>query len=200
MKNLAALLLALLLAACAVVRPESPALFDLGPLPAPQAEAALPALPPVSVGEIGVPTWLDRPLMFYRLSYANDQQPRAYAQSRWTMPPAQLVAQRLKSRITQAGGIALSTSDDAAGVPVLHIDVDDFTQNFAARGRSAGQVALRASLFRGRSLIAQKTFLQRAPAPTPDAEGGARALAAASDAAITGIIRWLATLPLKQPG
>jgi cholesterol transport system auxiliary component len=196
MKKLLSLLFALLLAGCAVARPESPELFDLGPL-RPVQGTALPALPPVSIAEIGVPTWLDRPLMFYRLNYANDQQPHAYAHSRWVMPPAQLIAQRLKARIAQAGGAALSASDGALGVPVLRIDVDDFTQVFEAPGRSTGKVALRASAFNGQQLIAQKTFSRQASAPTPDAEGGARAMAQASDETITDVMRWLANLPLK---
>lgn len=196
MKKLPTILFALLLAGCAVARPESPELFDLGPL-RPVQGMTLPALPPVSIAEIGVPTWLDRPLMFYRLNYANDQQPHAYAHSRWVMPPAQLIAQRLKARIAQAGGAALSASDGALGVPVLRIDVDDFTQVFEAPARSIGKVALRASAFNGQQLIAQKTFSRQAPAPTPDAEGGARAMAQASDDAIADVMRWLATLPLK---
>jgi cholesterol transport system auxiliary component len=196
MKKLLSIWFALLLAGCAVARPESPELFDLGPL-RPAQGTTLPALAPVSIAEIGVPTWLDRPLMFYRLNYANDQQAHTYAHSRWVMPPAQLIAQRLKARIAQAGGAALSASDGALGVPVLRIDVDDFTQVFEAPGRSVGKVVLRTSAFDGQQLIAQKTFSRQAPAPTPDAEGGARAMARASDDAIADMVRWVATLPLK---
>jgi cholesterol transport system auxiliary component len=197
MKKLFPILLAILLAGCAAMHSESPTLFDFGPLRV-QPGTPLPALEPVSIAEIAVPSWLDRPLMFYRMNYANDQQPHSYAHSRWTMPPAQLIAQRLKSRIAQAGGVALSAADGAIGVPVLHIDVDDFTQTFDAPGHSAGTVALRASTFNGQMLIAQKTFTRQAPAPTPDAEGGARALAQATDAAIADVMQWLATLQQKN--
>jgi cholesterol transport system auxiliary component len=197
MKKLLPMLLAMLLAGCAAVHSDSPALFDLGPQRA-QAGTPLPALEPVSIAEISAPTWLDRPLMFYRLNYANGQQPRSYANSRWTMPPAQLIAQRLKSRIAQAGGVALSAADGAVGVPTLHIDVDDFTQTFDAPGHSTGMVVLRASALNGQVLIAQKTFSREAPAPTPDAEGGARALAQAGDAAVADVMQWLATLQQKN--
>ena len=194
--TLLAMLLPVLLASCALGPPAAPALFDLGPLPSAR-DTALPALPPVSIAEIGVPIWLDRSLMYYRLGYANAQQPRPYAHNRWTMPPSQLIAQRLKARIAQAGGIALPAADGAAGVPLLEIEVDDFTQNFSAPSRSEGRVSLRASVFKGRRLLAQKSFESRAPAPSPDAAGGAHALALASDAAIADTIVWLATLPLK---
>lgn len=190
--------LALLLSACSLPRAESPALFDLGPLRAEARPPALPALPPLAIADIAAPGWLDRPLMYFRLNYENDQNPRPYTRSRWAMPPAQLIAQRLKWRMSQAGGIVLSVSDGALDVPILRIEADDFTQHFDNPGRSVGQVVLRASAFRGRTLLGQKTFARQAPAPTPDAEGGASALAAASDAAITDMMQWLAGLPLKQ--
>lgn len=199
-KNLPMLLAALaastLLAGCVVPQTDSAALFDLGPLRAAQHKA-LPALAPLSVAEISVPTWLDRPLIFFRLAYANDQQPRPYAQSRWAAPPAQLITQRLKSRIAHAGGVALSAADGATGVPVLRIELDDFTQVYTSPRHSNGQVGLRASLFSGRTLVAQKTFASQVPAVSADAAGGVRALAAASDAVIADMIVWLAMLDPK---
>jgi cholesterol transport system auxiliary component len=154
-----------------------------------------PSLPPISIADIGTPGWLDSTMMFFRLNYANDQQPRPYANSRWIMPPMQLFEQRLKSRIAQAGGAALPASAGAADVPVLRIEADDFTQSFSAPGQSVAQVGLRAAVFNGRALVAQKSFLQRVPAPSADAVGGARALATASDAVITEMMAWLASLP-----
>jgi len=189
-----------LLSGCAVGKSDSvAALYDLGPLMTQhgQTTSALPALPPISVAEARVPAWLDSPMMYFRLSYANSQQPRPYAYARWTMPPAQLLTQHLKARITQAGGVALAPSDGALGVPVLRIETDDFTQNFDAPERSTGQVALRASVFRERTLLAQRSFVRQAPAPSADAAGGANALATASDAAIADLIVWLGTLQLK---
>ena len=190
--------LALLLSACSLPRAESPALFDLGPLRADTRAPAQPALSPVAIADIAAPGWLDRPLMYFRLNYENDQNPRPYAHSRWTMPPAQLIAQRLKWRMTQAGNVVLSASDSALDVPLLRIEADDFTQYFDSPDHSISQIVLRASAFRGRTLLGQTTFTRQAPAPTPDAEGGARALATASDAAIADIMQWLAGLPLKQ--
>lgn len=187
-----------LLSACAIGgKSGSATLYDLGPLHAQPVRTGLPPLPAVSIAAVQVPVWLDSSMIFYRLHYANAQQPRPYAQARWTMTPAQLLTQHLKARVVQAGGVALAASDGAIDVPVLRIEADDFTQHFTAPAESAGQVALRASLFRGRALVAQKSFIRRAPAPSADAGGGAAALAAASDAAIADIIQWLQGLPLK---
>lgn len=199
MKRAITLLAALLVVTgCTVInRPEPVTLFDLGPARMKQLPAGLPALPPISIAQVNVPTWLDSTMMFYRLGYANEQQLRPYAQARWTMAPAQLLLQHLKARITQAGGIALATTDGAMNVPVLRLETDDFTQHFDAPGQSSGQVGLRASVFKGRVLVAQRSFNRQAPAPTADAAGGARALAAASDAAINDLMAWLATIDLK---
>jgi len=186
------------LAGCSsIVKSNAAALYDFGPLTAQQSAAPLPALPPVSIAGVHVPAWLDSNMMFYRLHYANSQQPRPYAQTRWTMTPAQLLTQRLKARIAHAGGVALSAADGAVDVPVLRMEADDFTQNFDAPDQSHGRVALRASVFKGRALVAQRSFIRQAPSPSADAAGGAVALAAATDAAIADIIVWLHGLPLK---
>lgn len=193
---LASLVVGILLAGCAVVRSDAPSLYDFGPIRVQSDTTGRPSLPPIGIAEIHVPAWLDSTMIFFRLNYANNQQPRAYAQARWTMTPAQLLLQHIKSRIALAGGIALNAAD-VAGAPMLRIEADDFTQNFATPGQSSAQVSLRASVFRGRMVLAQKTFNRQAPAPSADAAGGASALAAASDAAVSDVIAWLATLPLK---
>ena len=177
---------------------EGRALYDLGTLPAPRNSAVPSALPPISVAEVRAPPWLDSRTMFYRLSYANDQQPRPYANSRWSMPPAQLFGHRLKSRLGQAGAAVLSASDGVANVPMLRVDADDFTQIFTSPGQSFVRVSVRASVLNGRMLAANRNFTREVPAPTPDAAGGAKALAEAGDAVITEMIDWLAGLPLKK--
>lgn len=186
------------LCACSVVsRPDAAVLYDLGPLRTQASSPQTPTLPPLSIVDIQVPGWLDSSLIFYRLSYANEQQPRPYAQARWSMPPGQLLQQHLKSRIAQAGGAVLTPSSAASNVPVLRIEADDFTQVFSSPAQSIGQVSLRASVFRERTLVAQRSFTRQAAAPSADAAGGVRALADAGDAALGDVIAWLASLNLK---
>jgi cholesterol transport system auxiliary component len=187
-----------LFGACAT-KSEPLSLYDLGPLRAASSgQTPTSGLPTLSIAEVNAPAWLDSPMMYFRLAYANDQQPRPYASSRWTMPPAQLFGQRLKSRLAQAGAVVLSAADGAANLPLLRIEADDFTQIFDSPGQSSAQIALRASVFNGRTLVAQKSFLQQTPAPSADAAGGAKALVTASDAVIVEMMGWLATLPLKK--
>lgn len=197
MKKIIPIVVTMLLAAGCVGNQSSPAtLYDLGPLGTRQT-TTIPSLPPVAVAEVQGPGWLDSTLIFYRLNYSNEQQPKPYARARWTMPPTQLLLQQVKARIAQVGGVAVAASHGATNVHVLRIEADEFTQHFDAPGSSTAQVGLRASVYKGRTLVAHKGFARQAPAPSADAEGGAKALAAASDAAITDLMMWLGTLDLK---
>ena len=172
--------------------------YDFGPLPNAAANSSGTALPAVSLGEVKAPAWLDNNMMMFRLAYANDLQLRPYATARWTMPPAQLFSQRLKARIGQAGGTVVSVSDGAINIPVLRIEMDDFSQTFDNASHSVAQLTIRASLFNGRSLLAQKTFSRQVASPTADAAGGARAFSIANDALIDDLIGWLASLLQKK--
>ncbi len=202
------LLSSALLTGCATPKPVLTQ-FDLGPLPAQASTAAPDAAPdaalttsqalPLSLAEPRAPTWLDNQRIYYRLDYDNPQQPRSYAQSRWSMSPANLFGQRLQARFAQAGIPVLPASAGAAQVPVLRIELHDFSQNFAAPGNSSGRVMLHAVVLQGRTLLAQKTIVHTAPAPSANALGGVAALTQASDAAIAEMLNWVKTLPRRQP-
>jgi cholesterol transport system auxiliary component len=192
--TIGALALTLALAGCASKAPR-PTLYDFGPLP---SQAAAPAAGPLAalvIADANGPAWMDSERMYYRLLYSDAQQARPYAQNRWNGAPLQLLTQRLKSRMGQAGVKVLSPSDAAAGVPLLHIEVDDFSQNFDSQTASSGRITLRASVLRQHRLIDQKTFSRSSPAATADAAGGAAALAATSDAIAADMLSWLASLP-----
>lgn len=196
--SLALLGAALLLGGCASRNPVS-TYYDFGPTP-PMAQpaAARPALPMLVIADANGPAWLDSQRMYYRLLYADAQQSRPYAYNRWNTPPLQLLSQRLKTRIAQSGVKVLSTTDAAGGVPLLRIDVDDFSQNFNSQTQSSGQVSLRASLFRGHRLIDQQTFSRSGQTASADAQGGAQALASATDAIAADLLTWLGTLDIPK--
>ena len=192
-----------LLSGCASSKGAEPVAYDLGTMGAMPANggatiATIATIAPITVADVTSAPWLDSQMMHFRLSYANDQQPRPYATSRWSMPPPQLLSQRIKARMAQAGVSVLSGSDGAINVPLLRIEADDFSQRFDSPGSSDVHVAWRASVFNGRLLVAQKTFEQQRPATGADAAGGARALAITTDALIGDMMAWLATLPVKR--
>ena len=193
---------ALLLAGCASQKGEPTTQFDFGPaMPAASQTQTQTQVAPVGaivVTDITGSSALENERMFYRLSYADALQARSYANSRWTANPLQMMTQRMKTRIAQSGAKVLSETDASNGVPILRIDVDEFIHNFSGAAQSEGQVALRASVFQGHPLVDQRSFARTTQAGSADAAGGARALAASTDAIAADIVAWLRTLDLNR--
>ena len=189
----------LLLAACASGS-KGPAntLFDFGPAVPRQTPAAPSAIAAIVITDVTGTAAYDNERMFYRLNYADALQARAYANSRWSANPMQLLTQRLKSRVAQAGIKVLSETDASTGIPLLRVDIDDFTHNFDSVSQSYGQVVLRASLFQGHTLIDPRTFTSKTAARSNDAAGGARALADSTDTVAADMIGWLVTLKTQR--
>lgn len=191
---LAMLACVFVLGGCATDRAPASTTFDFGPATPAGAPAGAPYGALVVTDVTGSPA-LDNERMYYRLSYADPLQARSYAHSRWSASPLQMVTGRLKARIAQSGAKVLSATDASTGVAILRTEIDDFTHSFDSQVQSQGSVVLRASLFRGHQLVDQKTFSRRTAATSLDAAGGARALAASTDAIAADIVAWLATLP-----
>ncbi len=197
---------------CSVIeKPTRASLYDFGPgaLSSSQAAASPAAAPapaplgPLAIADIATPGGaLDGQAVLYRLGYTDAQQLRPYSQARWSMPPAQLVRQRLRERLGQrrvvldaAEGVALNRGR-TAGVPLLRLELEEFSQLFSAPDASAGLVRLRATLLdstpTGQRLVGQRSIVVRRPALSADAPGGVRALSEATEAAIDEIEAWLA--------
>jgi cholesterol transport system auxiliary component len=204
----AAILAAAVLAGCASTKGgPTNSTFDFGPAGVPAAgvpAGAVPVaavratLPALVVTDVTGPAALDSERIYYRLTYADATEARTYANSRWSANPLNMVTQRFKTRLAQSGIKVLSTTDAAAGIPLLRVEVDDFVHGFSSATQSEGQLLLRASLFDGNTLVDQKTFSRSTPARSADAAGGARALAASTDAVAADIAAWLATLDLPR--
>lgn len=185
----------LLLSACALPeRAQAPLRYDFGPAAGPLPDAL--AARPVLALRVQASTALESTAMLYRLAYADAQQLRAYAQSRWAMPPAELLLQRLREGL--APYYTLSLPGEGGAARLLAIEVEEFSQQFSAPTESHGLLRLRASVLQrtatGEQLLAQRVLHLQQPAPSPDAAGGVRALAAASDAAVAALLPWLAAL------
>ena len=190
---------AALLAGCSgSPKKEGNATYDFGPAPAPAAAPAAAPMGVLVVTDVTGVAALDSERMFYRLAYADPLRARSYSNSRWANTPLSMVTQRIKSRLSQSGIQVLTTTDAAAGMPILRMEMDDFTHTFDSVSQSYGQLVLRASLFHGHKLVDQRVFNQKVAASTLDAAGGARALAESTDATAAGMIAWLATLQLPK--
>jgi cholesterol transport system auxiliary component len=180
------------LGACSIApQPRDVAAYDFGPAAPAKSEPRI-ALN-LAVAEIGAPAWMDNANLYFRLAYADAARPQAYANSRWAMPPAALLTQRLRAALQQASKAAvLSPADGVRTDYVLRLDLEEFSQVFDSPEKSRGVVRLQARLVRGRELAAQQSFAVELPAPSANAEGGVRALSAASDEAGRRLADWLA--------
>ena len=188
--------------------PEKPArstLYDFGPgLVTPTASiarSAANALPTLALAEVESSARLEGTQVLYRLGYADANELRPYGQARWSVAPTQLVQQRVRAALA-ANRTVLGTEESATLARAqgnrpntLRIALDEFTHYFASPTSSTGLVRLRATLVQGTAggdrIIAQRVFTAQRPAPSADAVGGVKALAAASDAAIAEIVAWV---------
>jgi cholesterol transport system auxiliary component len=188
-------LLACLLAGCSSLptAPVRPAVYDFGPGAQVAPATARPALSPIVLQEVEAPPALDSAAVLYRLAYSDVQQLRPYSQARWSMPPAQLVRQRLREALSLKRAVV---NPGESSVPLaLRVELQEFSQLFDTAQNSSGLVRLRATLIEAKGgadrLVAQQVFVVQRPAASADAPGGVRALMAATDAAIEDIGAWL---------
>ena len=171
--------------------------FGPGPLTTPPSDRRAP-LPPLVLAEVQAGPALGSPAMLYRLLYADAQQLQPYALARWSMPPAELLRQRLADTLGQRRAL-LGPGDGAStntGMTTLRVTLEEFSQLFDSPQQSRGLLRLRATLSQagpgGEQLLAQRSIIVQRPAPSADAAGGARALSAATDAAAEELVAWLA--------
>ena len=145
------------------------------------------------VAEMSAPAWMDNSGIYYRLAYHDASRLQPYALSRWVMPPARLLGQRLRASVARANAAAVFTPADGARADyTLRLDLEEFSQVFDAPDKSRAVLRLRASLIRNRGIVAQQGFSIEHAAATPNAEGGVQALIASSDEAGDKLVDWLA--------
>ncbi|WP_438820239.1 ABC-type transport auxiliary lipoprotein family protein [Burkholderia lata] len=160
--------------------------YDLGPATSVVTAGPGPAL---KVLDVAAPDALDSDKFAYRLAYVDAQHVAVYRDSRWTAPPAQLLTQRLRGALSSRGTVL--EGSDGVRAPTLKVDLNEFEQVFDGQSQSHGAVTARATLTLDGKVLGQRTFVARAPSSTPDAAGGARALATASDQLVSQIAAWV---------
>lgn len=205
-----------LVAGCSVInKPTRATMYDFGPgalstrTAAPSSPGApLSALPPLAIADISTAGGaLDNQAVLYRLGYTDAQELRPYSQARWSMPPAQLVRQRMRELLSQRRvvltareGVALNRSQNA-NLQMLRLELEEFSQLFSTPDASIGLIRLHATLVditpAGERLVAQRSVVVQRPATSADAAGGVRALTQATDAAIEALDQWLQQLPAR---
>jgi len=200
------LMVAAALVGCAAPRGSNVLVYDFGPgvlaphlalrtTPAPEQRVA--PLPPLVLAEVAAPAALDSTAVLYRLGYADANLLQPYGQARWSMPPAQLLRQTLRSALGARRAVLPANEgvQYPAGSVVLRLELEEFSQLFDTAQSSHGLLRLRATLTQtatgGELLLAQRMVVVSSPADSPDAAGGVRALAAAAAAAVTQLDDWV---------
>lgn len=190
MRKLFLLLPLVLLAGCVggARSVSSIASYDLGavqPAPNNRIVAALRSIDVFAV------SWLDTTAMQYRLLYAANQRRQSYAESRWVAPPAELLGHALRKRML---------SGEAGGACRLRVDLDEFVQLFDSARESRVALEARVQLVApaGGEILVRRSFSLARPAASPDAAGGAAAMAGAVDAFAAELHDWLGGL--DRPG
>ena len=193
------------LAACSALPspPVPAAVYDFGPsaLAAPVQPAA-PRRAPLVLADVESPGLPEgSTALHYRLTYADAQQLRAYQRARWSQPPARLVQQSVAAALgAERPVLSLRAAREAAregdaGLLVLRLELEEFSQVFASPSQSEGVLRLRATLSQptpqGERLRAQRVFALREGAPSADAAGGTAALAQAARKAANELSVWV---------
>jgi cholesterol transport system auxiliary component len=160
------------LSGCGGVAATDPRIFDLG------LEAPAARLPALRIGGVRAVAPFEATDMQYRLAYRNVAEIAAYANSRWAATPAELFRKQL-----------LRAAGEPPGRCVLEVEIQEFSQVFAAKASSEARIELRAGLASGQKALARQFTLVEGNAG-PDATSGAAALARASNRAIGEIAAW----------
>ena len=116
------------------------------------------------------------------------------------MPPTELLEQRLREALAQRR-VVLGAEEGTniarieGKVPnSLRLTLEEFSQYFDSPTSSFGMVRVRATLMNttgaGDRVLGQRTFSAQEPAPSADASGGVKALAAASDTVVAQVVQW----------
>ena len=154
---------AVMLSGCSTPKPRVSnrlARYDLGPsttLPAQvdgasdgqtpvavQSAPPMPGRPLLKMMPATAPAALDDDRIRYRLDYADIREARAYANSRWSGTPSQLLSDRLRQRLSTRAEVLQGGDPERA--PLLRIELIDFSQRFTSARHGVGVVSVRVSL------------------------------------------------------
>lgn len=178
-------LTALVLGGCAIGRPTTPppATYDFGPLP-----VSLGGADRSNLGlEVRMPAWVDSTGIAYRLAYGEGGRRYEYGLSRWSAPPAQLLALNWRQQLGLSRG-----GEGSDRRCRIRVEVDEFIQVFDTPQSSRGLLQGRMTLVgKQGTVLGVQPLQQIRPAPAPDARGGTVALTEAASAAGQAMAAWL---------
>lgn len=169
-----------------------PARYDLFATTGAKPEMAS-GLPALRLIEIQAPSWLQAYAMQYRLSYQEPGQRLHYAHSRWAAAPAELLEQVLRR------SALIERNRYEQGACSLHLELQEFIQDFSTPAESQAIIQIRASLQTAQGdLLAREDFKQQHEAGA-DARQGVVAFQAASQDLNHALAAWLQAVQSRKP-
>ena len=164
-----------LLSACSSASQRGePERYDLG-LP-----AGTLLLPGVAAIDVSAPSWLAGEGIEYRLAFAGPASRRAYLDSRWAAPPAEMLRLRLQQ---QSSGV---------GRCRLRVELDELLQVFDAPESARQHLVVRVSLQPGTGAAERSRFAIDEATASADARGAVAATRRLVDRLGEQLATWLA--------
>ncbi|MCS6762780.1 MAG: PqiC family protein [Candidatus Protistobacter heckmanni] len=163
--------------------------YDFGPLPAETLGKAR-FQGGLRLSGVLAPLWMEA------------QQPELPPALQRRQPAACLRDEPLDHARAAARGLAaargqLVAASDLVEAPSLRVELEEFSQAFDSPTASRGAISMRATVIKGRTMLAQKAFSLSVPTETADAVGGAHALTKGVDVLIEQIMDLVVALPLS---
>ncbi|AEM47417.1 protein of unknown function DUF330 [Acidithiobacillus ferrivorans SS3] len=192
--------LVLLAAGCASSAPWQAPYDITPPHPAPlvSSKGTTTALPVLRLARVSAAHWLQTDAYQYHLLYQEPQRLLVYRDARWVGTPPQMIASRLQYQLTGSGQwrAVLAGQSNGTATWLLQVRLTDFVVNFSGPDTGKALVAGTATLVKAadHQVAAQHSFYFIETLPSASAQGGAAAMAAASERFVTAVSGWAAQM------
>ena len=170
------------------------------PHPAPLASTtgSTVTLPVLRLRPVSAVHWLETDSYQYHLLYQDPQRLLAYRDARWIGTPPQMIASRLQRQLEESGQwrAVLTPLSRGSSVWLLQVRLTDFVVNFSGPEAGKALVAGTATLVNATDyrVVAQHSFRFTEILPGASAQGGAVAMAGASERFVTAVSGWAAQM------
>jgi cholesterol transport system auxiliary component len=190
----------LLAAGCASSVPWQTPYDITPPHPAPLASSmdTTTTLPVLRLARVSAAHWLKTDAYQYHLLYQEPQRLLAYRDARWAGTPPQMIVSRLQHQLEGSGQwrAVLVGQSNGTATWLLQVRLTDFVVNFSGPNAGKALVAGTATLVKAADsqVIAQHCFRFTETLPSASAQGGAVAMAGASEHFVMAVSDWAAQM------
>ncbi|MHB8851261.1 MAG: ABC-type transport auxiliary lipoprotein family protein [Acidithiobacillus ferriphilus] len=168
------------------------------PVPLASTKGTTTALPVLRLARVSAAHWLKTDAYQYHLLYQEPQRLLAYRDARWVGTPPQMITSRLQRQLAHSGQWRAVLAGQSSGTAtwLLQVRLTDFVVNFSGPEAGKALVAGTATLVNATDyrVVAQHSFRFTEILPGASAQGGAVAMAGASERFVTAVSGWAAQM------